>query len=132
MKPKQRNTKKEIRTTITRLKHVVRVAKNLPDYAKIRMGDWWYCRTTACIAGWCGQDPWFRERGFKTRKSGDNSTVILRPKNRTLNTSFGACRDFFGLDADRPLTTAYDAFTTGDEVEYLFGPSAYKNPPRKI
>ena len=56
--------------SIERLEQVVRVLEELPRAKKFNLRTWMTCGTTACACGWAGMDPWFRRRGFKTKKQG--------------------------------------------------------------
>lgn len=53
----------------------------------------------ACIAGWCGLDPWFQERGFITDI--DYETI-----STNFGTFFGTERPFFASEYNlpRPIT----------------------------
>ncbi len=59
----------------------VRVLECLPEHERERhwdMGVWGRvtaCGTIACAAGHCGQDPWFRERGFKLDFIDDSAEI---------------------------------------------------------
>ena len=65
-----------LKQSIARWENALRVLRSIPD-RKFYWMEWGqhegdhdpkeknYCGTTACIAGWCSLDPWFRRRGLK-------------------------------------------------------------------
>lgn len=76
---------------IKRLQQVVRVLENLPRTARVDMWIWANeCGTVACAAGWAGQDPWFRRRGFKLDKVRERVTYFG-------HYGFVAIEEFFDL-----------------------------------
>ena len=91
---------------IERLEQVVRVLVELPPEKKFRLNSWMICDTTACAGGWAGMDPWFRRRGFKTKKHRNVYSVECQGLY-----SVDACKVFFGL--------------TRNQAHHLFMPHQY-------
>ncbi len=84
----------------TRLQEMLRVLEDLPnDYKhEVSMCSWFSCETKACVAGWCGQDPWFKSRGFKTiKREHDQDNVHFKDEDGQVETGGEACRRFFGI-----------------------------------
>lgn len=110
---------------IERWEHVDIVLSNLSPHEKRKhfdMGHWAIktaCGTTACAAGFCGFNPWFRRHGFglmfeKSKNSfiSDDTLVISDPKLRMFAISdyvvtfFGeeGSENIFFNDNDRPVS----------------------------
>jgi hypothetical protein len=58
------------RQLLERWQQAQRVLEEMSEYViknRFYMGSWGWrteCGTVACLAGHCGMDPWFRQRGF--------------------------------------------------------------------
>ena len=57
----------------------------------------------ACIAGHCGLDPWFQERGFVTRMSGASGYVNIAPER-----FFGTEQPFYPSYYSTPSSVTFD------------------------
>jgi len=64
----------------------------------------------ACIAGHCGLDPWFQERGFFTTVGADLGSISMAPED-----FFGTDKPFFSYGAKR-LVTFDDALRALDSA----------------
>jgi hypothetical protein len=87
---------------IERFEQLIRVLRDLPRHERrkhFNMYNWGVeteCGTTACAAGFCGLDPWFRRRGFKLARSFGSPIRIIETKNHH---GWDALHEFFGYDA---------------------------------
>jgi hypothetical protein len=88
---------------IERFEQLIRVLRGLSPHERrkhFNMRNWGIeteCGTTACAAGFCGLDPWFRRRGFRLAKTdADSSLRVIETKNHL---GWDALHDYFGYDA---------------------------------
>lgn len=66
----------------------------------------------ACIAGLCGFDPWFQERGFITTETDSGGQVSMPPEE-----FFGTARPFYPRFYSTPYSvTVDDAISALDEA----------------
>jgi len=102
---------------IERLEQVIRVLKELKPEKKFGIHTWMTCGTKACACGWAGSDPWFMERGFKTRRRDGvaeyNIFYDIHEGREAAQVFFGISRvDFSHLF----LSAWYDADVTKEDV----------------
>lgn len=83
---------------IERLEQVIRVLEELPKEKKFNIQTFMTCGMTACACGWAGVDPWFRRRGFKTKKYHSHSGDTLYDVSYREFGGMDAVRKFFGID----------------------------------
>jgi len=69
----------------------------------------------ACIAGHCGLDPWFQERGFFTTVGRETGTVSVYPSE-----FFGTADPFFASNYGKSVVTFEDAICALNRAINLF------------
>lgn len=105
---------------IERIDQAVRVLVNLPRHERRKhwyMGSWGeqtLCGTSACAAGHCGLDTWFRRRGLSLKFDG-----IGEPVGNTGRFYGGDVLRFFGEDAAECVFVNGAIRTVSDAIRAL-------------